>query len=67
MSRDQQVSGDPELRKIQLQIAATELRIKEAELRQKDQEAKPGSWLALAMRNPMIVGAVERGGGTQLG
>ena len=25
MSRDQQVSGDPELRKIQLQIAATEL------------------------------------------
>jgi uncharacterized protein YlxW (UPF0749 family) len=58
MSRDQHPSGDPELRKIQLQIAATELRLKEAELRQKEHESKARSWLAAAMRNPMIVGAV---------
>ena len=52
-----EMSTDPELRKIQLETAATELRIKQAELHQKERESEPRSWVATGMRNPLIVGA----------
>jgi len=54
-----ETSTDPELelKKIELETAATELEIKQAELHQKERESEPRSWVATGMRNPLIVGA----------
>jgi hypothetical protein len=46
MTRDTEASIEPELRKIQLEIAATELKLKQVELRQKERDREPRSTLA---------------------
>jgi hypothetical protein len=50
-------SSDLELIKIRLETAATDLRLKQAELRQKEGDNEPRSWLAMGMRNQAIFAA----------